>query len=229
MCSANTTLNDSASAMLKASVSKRMNPSPQLSRDFFNRPTLLVSRELIGCRLVKHEVDTRISGVIVETEAYIGQEDLACHARSGKTDRNRSMWGPPGHAYVYFTYGMHWMFNIVTEEAGTPAAVLVRALIPAEGLDIVQQRRSGQPYKRLMDGPAKLCQGLAIDGDLDGIDLCAPGSQLQLEEYGSLPDSSVSTGPRVGLNNVLEPWKSMPWRFLALPEAYQTAMEVSPL
>ena len=205
-----------------------MSTSPQLSIDFFNRSTLVVSRELIGCRLIKLENDIRISGVIVETEAYIGEADLACHARSGKTNRNRSMWGPPGHAYVYFTYGMHWMFNIVTEQEGTPAAVLVRALIPSEGLDTIQQRRSGLPYKQLMDGPAKLCQGLAIDGDLDGIDLGDPGSPLRLEEYRSLPDSSVTTGPRVGLNNVPEPWKSMPWRFLALPEFFNIGTEESP-
>ena len=137
------------------------------------------------------------------------------------------MYGPPGHAYVYFTYGMHWMFNTVTEEEGAPAAVLIRALIPSERLDIIQSRRSGQSDKHWMDGPAKLCQALAIDRDLDGIDLCAPGSQLYLEKYDSLPDSSVTTGPRVGLNNVPEPWKSMPWRFLALPEFYQTGMEES--
>ena len=205
-----------------------MNSLPQLQRSFFNRPTLEVSRDLLGTRLVKIEGDLRISGVIIETEAYIGTDDLACHARFGRTRRNRVMWGPPGYSYVYFTYGMHWMFNCVTEEDGEPAAVLIRALVPSEGIEIIQDRRSGQPYQRWLDGPAKLCQALAIDGGHDGYDLCEPAAELRLEKYSSLPDSSVTTGPRVGLNNVPEPWKSIPWRFLALPEFYETVMEESP-
>ena len=96
----------------------------RLPRVFFARPTLTVARELLGTRLVKVEdSDVRLSGIIIETEAYVGTEDLGCHARAGKTQRNAAMWGPPGHAYVYFTYGMHWMLNFVCEEAGFPAAI----------------------------------------------------------------------------------------------------------
>ena len=97
-----------------------------LNRDFYARPTLQVARELLGMRLVRLEGGARLAGLIVETEAYIGQEDLGCHARAGLTERNRVMFGPPGHAYVYFTYGMHWLLNCVTEAQGFPAAVLLR-------------------------------------------------------------------------------------------------------
>lgn len=185
----------------------------RLKRDFFEKPTLVVARALLGQRLVKQEGEARIAGFISETEAYIGTEDDGCHAKAGLTPRNRTMWGPAGHSYVYFTYGMHWMLNLVTELEGFPAAVLIRAFIPEEGLAIIQQRRGGQPSKHWTDGPAKLCQALGIDGTYDGLDICLPDSRLFIEPMQPVPESSVTTGPRVGLNQVAEPWKSMPWRF----------------
>lgn len=191
-----------------------MPESSHLGRDFFDRPTVQVARELLGMRLVRLEGDRRISGVIVEAEAYRGQEDQGCHARAGLTPRTRVMFGPPGHAYVYFTYGMHWMLNFVTERQGFPAAVLMRAVQPLDGIDIIAARRNGQPPARWTDGPAKLCQAFGIDGSLNGLDLCSPGSTLFVELGDPIPDSSVTIGPRVGLNNVPEPWKSIPWRFL---------------
>jgi len=191
-----------------------MPESSHLDRDFFDRPTVQVARELLGMRLVRLEGDRRISGVIVEAEAYRGQEDQGCHARAGLTPRTRVMFGPPGHAYVYFTYGMHWMLNFVTERQGYPAAVLMRAVQPLDGLDIIAARRVGQPRPRWTDGPAKLCQAFGIDGSLNGLDLCSPGSPLFVELGDPIPDSGVTIGPRVGLNNVPEPWKSIPWRFL---------------
>lgn len=191
----------------------------QLRRKFYARPTLQVARELLGARLVRVLDGQRISGTIIETEAYIGREDQGCHAKAGLTPRTEVMFGPPGHAYVYFTYGMHWLFNCVSEQAGFPAAVLVRALVPGENQQVFAEHRPGRPRRHWTDGPAKLCQALAIDGELNGYDLCQPGGILFIEQGRSIPDSRVTTGPRVGLNNVPEPWKSIPWRFLAeLPE-----------
>jgi DNA-3-methyladenine glycosylase len=193
--------------------------APRLPRAFFGRPTLTVARELLGQRLVRLERGRRrIAGRIIEAEAYIGTEDLGCHAHVGRTARNESMWGAPGHAYVYFTYGMHWMLNVVTEADGFPAAVLIRGLLPEEGLRAIRRRRGHVPRADLTDGPAKLCQALAIDRRLDGEDLCSPEAQLFVEACPSIPDSRVTQGPRVGLNKVPEPWHSVPWRFRVADE-----------
>ncbi len=128
-------------------------------------------------RLVRLLDGVRLSGIITETEAYIGEEDLGCHARSGRTPRNAVMYGPPGFAYVYFTYGMHWMLNAVTQAPGFPAAVLLRAIQPREGAEIMLARRQGRDTL----GPAKLTQALGVDAILNGADLCDPGSGLWIE------------------------------------------------
>jgi DNA-3-methyladenine glycosylase len=180
-----------------------------LPQDFYCRPTLAVARDLLGARLVRFLDGMRLSGIITETEAYIGEEDLGCHAQAGKTRRTAVMYGPPGHAYVYFTYGMHWCLNAVTEREGFPAAVLIRAIRPEEGLDIIRARRHG----RDTNGPAKLTQALGIDGMLNGVDLCTLAAGLWIEAGDEIPPVNVTTGPRVGLNNVPEPWKGKPWRF----------------
>ena len=184
-----------------------------LSHEFYARPTLTVARELLGMRLVHILDGLRLSGIILETEAYIGEADLGCHAKSGRTRRNLVMYGPPGYAYVYFTYGMHWMLNAVTEPAGFPAAVLLRAILPLEGLDIISLRRQGRDSL----GPAKLTQALGMDGALDGVDLCDPRSGLWIEAGQPVAESAILTGPRVGLYTVPEPWKSIPWRFRIKP------------
>jgi DNA-3-methyladenine glycosylase len=185
----------------------------RVPRDFYVRPTLEVARCLLGTRLVRVEAGRRTSGTIVETEAYIGEEDLGCHARAGLTPRTQVMYGAPGHAYIYFTYGMHWMLNFVTEPEGIPAAVLIRAILPEEGVEVIAARRYGQLPARWTDGPAKICQALAIDGTMNGLDLCAPQAALFVESGDPIPEARVTTGPRVGLNTVPEPWKSIPWRF----------------
>ena len=191
-----------------------MPASPRLARRFFAQPTLQVARGLLGQRLVRVAGGVRLAGRIVETEAYIHQTDLACHARFGRTPRSQVMFGPPGHAYVYFTYGMHWMLNIVTEAEDFPAAVLIRAIVPEEGLPVMQARRGPQVAARhLVDGPGKLAQALGIDKALNGQDLCAPEAELFIERAPGVPAARVLTGPRIGLNHTPEPWKSIPWRF----------------
>jgi DNA-3-methyladenine glycosylase len=176
---------------------------------FYNRPTLTVARELLGARLVRILDGHRLVGEITETEAYIGESDLGCHAKAGKTARTAVMFGRAGIAYVYFTYGMHWMLNAVAEAEGFPAAVLIRAIRPLEGVETISQRRSGRDTK----GPAKLTQALGIDGDLNGHDLARPNPEMWVEAGEPIPDKCVTIGPRVGLYSVPEPWKSKPWRF----------------
>jgi DNA-3-methyladenine glycosylase len=184
----------------------------RLSRDFFARDTHTVARELLGQRLVRVRDGKRLSGCIVEVEAYIGEDDQASHARPGPTRRNAPMYGPPGHAYVYLIYGMHHCFNIVTEQEGFPAAVLVRALEPLEGIEKMRKLRGGRPDLPLTSGPARLCQALEIDRRLDGADLCAPDALLFLEEDDSIPSEAITTTPRVGVRGD-ETAITIPWRF----------------
>lgn len=181
---------------------------------FYRRSTLAVARDLLGMRLVRLLDGVRVSGYIIETEAYIGETDLGCHARAGRTPRTEVMYGPPGRAYVYFTYGMHWLLNAVTEAEGFPAAVLIRAIWPAEGVTIIRERRPGRPRRQWTDGPAKLTQALAIDGKLNRADLTRPNDGLWIERGLPVLPERVTTAPRVGLYSVPEPWKSIPWRFL---------------
>jgi DNA-3-methyladenine glycosylase len=187
---------------------------PRLPRSFFARPTLQVARELLGARLVHLDKGVRLAGIIVEAEAYIGEADLGCHAKAGRTPRTAVMFGPPGHAYVYFTYGMHWLFNCITEQEGFPAAVLIRAIDPTDGVEIMSERRKPRPRRDWANGPAKLTQALGIGQAHNGLDLCAPDGLLFLEPGEPIPDERVTTTPRVGLYTVPEPWKSIPWRFL---------------
>lgn len=182
--------------------------------DFYNRPTLTVARALLGCRLVRILDGERLSGIITETEAYIGESDLGCHAKAGKTKRTQVMYGPPGRAYVYFTYGMHWLLNAVTEAEGFPAAVLIRAIEVEAGLSRVRSRRGNVPARTLTDGPAKLTLAFGVDSQHNNIDLTSTESGLWIEPGNPIPDSSVTNRPRVGLYSVPEPWKSIPWRFL---------------
>jgi DNA-3-methyladenine glycosylase len=192
-----------------------MTSPKRLECAFFERPTLRVARELLGTRLVRLENGERIAGIIVETEAYRGEEDLGCHASAGYTPRTRVLYGPPGHAYVYFTYGNYWMLNFVTEREGFPAAVLIRGITPTEGIERIAARRAGRPQKQWTDGPGKICIALAINKANNEADLCDPQSEIFVEYGVEIPDSNVTIGPRVGLNNVPEPWKSIPWRFMA--------------
>jgi DNA-3-methyladenine glycosylase len=181
-----------------------------LPNKFYNRPTLTVARELLGTRLVRILDGVKLVGIISETEAYIGETDLACHAKAGLTPRTAPMYGPAGHAYVYFTYGHHWMLNAVTEKEGFPAAVLIRAIQPIEGIKVMLERRGGRDTL----GPGKLTQALGITKSENNVNLTETDSGLWIEAGQVIPEKSVTISPRVGLYTVSEPWKSMPWRFL---------------
>jgi DNA-3-methyladenine glycosylase len=194
----------------------KLPPMLRLSRDFFARDTLTVARDLLGRHLVRVSEEGRVVGRVVEAEAYIGQDDLACHGSAGRTPRNAVMFGPPGHAYVYFTYGMHWLLNVVAKQPGVadhPAAVLLRAIEPIEGPELIAARRAGRPPGEWTNGPAKLTLALDIDGRFNGLDVTAPDSPLFFEPGKPVSGGGVATGPRVGLGGTPEPWKSLPWRF----------------
>jgi DNA-3-methyladenine glycosylase len=195
----------------------------RFAREFFARDTLAVARDLLGVRLVRLLDGQRLSGIVVECEAYIGQDDTACHASRGRTRRNEVMFGPPGHAYVYFTYGMHWMLNVVTEAEGFPAAVLLRAIQPVEGIETMRALRKAQGNSRadrgLTGGPARLTQALAIDKTLNGADLVA-GERLWLERDVWVPDGSVGRGPRIGVQYAAEKDRLAPWRFWVRDNPY---------
>ena len=186
----------------------------RLTESFFDRDTVQVARDLLGKELVCLSGGARVSGIISETEAYRGEEDLACHARAGVTPRTEIMFGPPGRAYIYFVYGMHWLLNFVTERDGTPGAVLIRSIKPMDGKDIIAERRKGRPQDQWTDGPAKLCQALNIDGRLNGINICSLKAEIYVIDQPQINSSQIRTSPRIGLDSVPEPWRSKPWRFV---------------
>ena len=184
----------------------------RLARAFYARETLTVARQLLGQRLVRILHGQRLTGRIVEVEAYIGQQDRACHAARGRTPRTAVMFGPPGTAYVYFIYGMHHCLNVVTEQEGFPAAVLIRALEPLEGLPLMRRQRPGRPDHELTNGPGKLCQALSIGREMNGLDLVS-SAVLFIEEDTPVPDAAVQTTPRVNVRGD-EQALTAPWRFL---------------
>lgn len=183
----------------------------RLARAFYARPAVIVARELLGQRLVRVLEDgQRLSGLICETEAYGGPDDEASHAYR-RTPRSRIMYGPPGHAYVYFIYGMHYCLNTVTELDGVPGAVLIRALFPQEGLTTIRARRPGVPDARLCDGPGKVCQALDITSAQNDLDLTT-SDQLFIEAAPAIATGDVLVTPRIGVRGNAEA-RSRPWRF----------------
>ncbi|MHB0875400.1 MAG: DNA-3-methyladenine glycosylase, partial [Anaerolineae bacterium] len=182
-----------------------------LPRAFYARETLALSRDLLGRRLVRCLDGERVAGIIVETEAYCGAEDEACHAFRGRTARTEVMFGSPGHAYVYFIYGRYYCFNIVAESEGVAGAVLVRAVRPTEGLATMRRARPDRPDLELTNGPAKLCLAMDVGRSCNAWDLCR-GEALWLEAGEPVPDERVRVGPRIGLN-VGEFARTRPWRF----------------
>jgi DNA-3-methyladenine glycosylase len=170
----------------------------KLPRSFYDRPTLDVARDLIGKVLVHNRRGAITSGVIVEVEAYIGESDPACHAAPGPTKRNEPLYGPPGHAYVYLNYGIHWLVNAVTEAKGSPAAVLIRALEPLDGIETMKRRRKRRvPTHDLCRGPGNLTVAMGITRVQNREDLC--GARLYIEDRGLPAPREIAWGPRIGI------------------------------
>lgn len=186
-------------------------PSP-VDRGFFSGPAPEVAPGLLGCVLVRETEAGAVAVRLTETEAYAGEADPASHAYRGPTARNAVMFGPPGHAYVYFTYGMHFCVNLVCGAEDTAAAVLLRAGEVVAGEELARSRRpAARSAAELARGPARLCQALAIDRTLDGADVCDPSSPLRIlpPVRKPVPPPVVATGPRVGIRQAAE----VPWRF----------------
>ena len=191
----------------------------RLARAFYARDTIKVARDLLGQRLVRMRDGERLSGTIVEVEAYIGEGDAACHASRGRTKRNATMYGPPGIAYVYLIYGMYLCLNFVTEREGFAAAVLIRALEPIEGTETMGTLRQRTKEVELTSGPGRLCQALGIDRTFDGADMCASNAQLFVERAAPLAQAAVAAGPRVGVRGDAKA-VSAPWRLFMKDNAF---------
>jgi DNA-3-methyladenine glycosylase len=187
--------------------------SRPLPRSFYLRPTLRVARDLLGCIVVHDSPEGRTAGMIVEVEAYLGIRDRAAHTFGGRrTARNETMWGEPGRAYVYFTYGMHHCANVTAREAGRPEAVLLRALVPLEGLDLMRARRgvaANVPAARLARGPGNLCRAMGITREIDGEALSGP--RLRVVRGRTFRSNEVARGPRIGVayagDDAARPWR----------------------
>ncbi|MCD0450694.1 DNA-3-methyladenine glycosylase [Actinocorallia sp. API 0066] len=179
-----------------------------LERGFFDRDVTDVARTLLGCVLWRADEAGVVGVRITEVEAYAGTEDPASHSYRGKTPRNEVMWGEPGHAYVYFTYGMHFCVNLVCGPEGVASAVLLRAGEVVAGSDVALTRRPGSSRRDLARGPARLCKAMAIDRALNGADVCSPGD-LVITPGDAPHPNTVSEGPRVGVSSAHD----VPWRF----------------
>jgi DNA-3-methyladenine glycosylase len=183
----------------------------KLTRSFYSRSALDVSSDLLGKVLVRKFQNRILSGKIVETEAYVGPHDLACHASKGHTPRTSVMFGPPGYAYVYMIYGFYFCLNVVTEPIGFPAAVLIRAVEPIENVELMKQLRNNPDREtNITSGPGKLCMAMSIDKQLNGEDLL--GTTIWIEDR-NLDPGPIRTTPRVGVDYAGE-YKDKPWRFL---------------
>jgi DNA-3-methyladenine glycosylase len=182
---------------------RRPRTGAPLPSAFFDRPTEAVARDLLGAVLWSRTAEGVASGRIVETEAYLGPHDPACHSAAGLTERTRLLHAPAGRAYVYFTYGMHWMFNAVTREEGYGSAVLIRALEPLDGEALMQRRRGARVALRdLSNGPAKLAEALAIDARYNGVRL--DRGDLRILAGPPVPDEEVLVSPRIGITKAAD-------------------------
>ncbi|MCC6316133.1 MAG: DNA-3-methyladenine glycosylase [Gemmatimonadaceae bacterium] len=187
---------------------RRARFGPPLPPAFYDRDAELVARDLLGMVLVHRTADGRCAGRIVETEAYLGPHDPACHAAAGRTPRTEPLHGPPGTAYVYFIYGMHWCFNAVTREEGYGSAVLIRAIEPLIGLPLMRRRRGAVRERDLANGPGKLCRALDIDRRHNGARL--DRGPLRIVAGTAVADRDVIVTPRIGISKAAD-W---PLRFV---------------
>ena len=184
-------------------LARRTRPSAVLTRSFYDRPTERVARELLGTTLECTTADGVTRGRIVETEAYTGPDDPACHAAAGRTARNVHLFGPPGIAYVYFIYGMYWCVNAVTRERGHGSAVLIRAVSPVGGLDLMHERRPRVKRERdLTNGPGKLCLAMGIVGTMNGCSLRS--GPVVVRAGAPVSDDDVEISPRIGITRAVE-------------------------
>jgi DNA-3-methyladenine glycosylase len=182
---------------------RRRTPGAVLPASFYARDTEVVARELLGCIVESHGPRGVVSGRIVETEAYVGEHDPACHAAAGRTPRTDPLYGPPGTAYVYFCYGTHWLLNAVTRPEGLPSAVLIRALEPLEGIATMRsRRRAARRDTDLASGPGKICAALGLDGRHNRLSLKGP--QLLIRRGHQYADHEVVVGPRVGIREAVD-------------------------
>jgi DNA-3-methyladenine glycosylase len=200
-----------------------------IPREFYDRSTEMVARELLGAWLIRASPKGISGGVIVETEAYLGHIDPASHSFRGQTRRNAAMFGPPGHAYVYFIYGNHFCFNTVCGHVGTGEAVLIRAVEPAFDIEGMRKKRGGVETRQISNGPGKLCSALGIDRSLDGADLCQPGSPIFIAQNPSLKLFFKASGPvkasvRVGITKAAE----APLRFYLAKNPFVSRLEREP-
>jgi len=180
-----------------------------LPRDFYDRETEIVARELLGSVLESRTAEGLAGGIIVETEAYIGEHDAACHAAVGRTVRTEPLYGPPGIAYVYFIYGMHWCINAVTRAKGLPSAVLIRALEPVQGMSLMRLRRpKARSDRELTNGPGKLCAALGVDRRMNGLPL--QRYPVVIRAGDAVSDRDVEITPRIGITQAAD-W---PLRYL---------------
>lgn len=173
-----------------------------LAAAFYDRDPEQVARDLLGCIVSCRSSEGLTAGRIVETEAYLGPHDPACHAVAGLTKRTKWLFGPPGNAYVYFIYGVHWCLNAVTREEGFGSAVLIRALEPVEGVAIMRERRRVARDRDLTNGPGKLCQAMGITGEHNGLSLSK--SVLTFHTGAPLPDDAVAVTPRIGITKAAD-------------------------
>jgi DNA-3-methyladenine glycosylase len=194
-----------------------------LPKSFYSRETELVARELLGALLVCESSAGTTSGRIVETEAYLGEHDLACHAAAGLTSRTEPLYGEPGIAYVYFIYGVHWCFNAVTRPAGQPSAVLVRAVEPVDGVDLMRRRRpAARRDMELTNGPGKLCQAMGIGRAHNSLPLQRPPIRILHGE--PVADGDVEVTPRIGITQCAD-W---PLRWVIAGNPYVSRARPSP-
>jgi DNA-3-methyladenine glycosylase len=190
---------------------------------FYARDTELVARDMLGAVLECHSPDGVASGRIVETEAYLGEHDPACHAAVGRNARTSPLYGPPGTSYVYFIYGMHWCVNAVTRAEGLPSAVLIRGLEPLDGVELMWRRRpNARRIEELTNGPARLCSALGITGSHNGLPLQGP--PLLVRRGRRVPDNQVAVTPRIGIT------KAADWalRWLVVDSPFVSGRPVRP-